>query len=281
MSIVRKKYESGDKMNILALTSVYPQPDDGETPATYTVQYFCEQWVKKGNNVIVIQNSSRFPKFFYKLSKKFEKKLAARLGFNVPKKESIKNIYRVENGVKIYRFPMKKIIPHSKFRKGEITRQVDIIVKTLKDNHFKPDIIISHWVNPQIDIIIKLKKFYNARTSLVFHNDCTKYNIEKLALKEKILNIDAIGCRSLKSSKDVQNLLNLKKEPFVCYSGVPDELAYKYKDKLPSKKKNSFIYVGRLVKYKNVDKILIALSRAFPQKNFELKVIGVGIKISH
>lgn len=263
-------------MNILALTSVYPQPDDGEISATYTVQYFCEQWAKQGHNVIVIQNSSKFPNLFYKLPKNLSKKLASKTGFNIPKKESINSIKREENGVKIYRFPMYKIIPHSKFSKKEIKKQVKLICNTLEENQYTPDIIISHWLNPQIDIIEELKKIYNVRTSLVFHNDCNEKSIKKFNLNKKILNIDAIGCRSLKNSQEVKEMLNLNKTPFVCYSGVPDDIANRFANKPPKKKKNSFLYVGRLVEYKNVDKILIALEKTFPNKDFELKIVGTG-----
>ena len=36
---------------------------------------------------------------------------------------------------------------------------------------FVPEVIVSHWVNPQLDLIIKLGERYNAKASLVFHGD--------------------------------------------------------------------------------------------------------------
>ena len=42
-------------MDILLITQIYPEPDDrdGYTP-TKTVEYFAKEWVKLGNNVLVI-----------------------------------------------------------------------------------------------------------------------------------------------------------------------------------------------------------------------------------
>ena len=47
-------------MKILALTSAYPEPDDGNVVVTPTVKYFCEKWAQSGNQVIVIHNNSCF-----------------------------------------------------------------------------------------------------------------------------------------------------------------------------------------------------------------------------
>lgn len=43
-----------------------------------------------------------------------------------------------------------------------------------------------------------------------------------------------------------------------------------------NKEQREFIYVGRLVQYKNVDTIIKALKQKYPAKNFLLHIIGVG-----
>ena len=108
------------RMNILALTSVYPQPDDGDDVVTPTVQYFCNKWAEAGHCVFVIHSNSRFPALAYKVPVGIRQKLSSKLGFNFPTESSRKPKMRVENGIKIYRLPMTKIVPHKRFRKNQI-----------------------------------------------------------------------------------------------------------------------------------------------------------------
>ena len=263
-------------MKILVITSVYPGLHD-EKAITRTVQYFCEEWTKSGYEVRVIHTYSLFPKIYYYFSNVFREKISSLLGFTVPIFECNEDVLFELNGVLVNKMPVKKIVPHSLISEKDAKQCADAIIRILDNDRFKPDLILGHWVNPQYMIIKELKKYFKSRTSLVFHNDCTDRNIKKLNLKEMHNYIDAIGCRSEQYSKNVKGKLNLKRDPFICYSGVPDKDFDKYSDVLIEKNKgNDFLYVGRLVKYKNIDVIIEALSIAFPAKNFNLKIIGSG-----
>lgn len=267
-------------MNILVLTSVYPQPDDGTEVVTPTVQYLCRKWVENGHSVIVIHSNSCFPAIFYWIPREVRKKLQSKLGHSFPVTESRKTLVRDDCGVSIYRFPMIKILPYSKFSNRVLDVQVNKIQKVLEQKSFMPDVIISHWVNPQVDLVRRLNKKYNARTSLVFHNDCNEKNIDKFALKDVPGIFNAIGCRSDAYANYVQRCLNLSRKPFVCYSGIPDEIASLQKsilstDKLLQRNKE-FLYVGRLVSYKKVDVIIKALAKAYADKKFVLHIVGEG-----
>ena len=81
------KEEFGD-MNILALTSTYPQQDDNGTVVTPTVKYFCEQWAKVGNRVIVIHSNSCFPELFYAIPSRIRIKMESKMGHTFPTKAS-------------------------------------------------------------------------------------------------------------------------------------------------------------------------------------------------
>lgn len=143
---------------------------------------------------------------------------------------------------------------------------------------FVPEVIISHWVNPQLNLIIKLGERYNAKTSLVFHGDCSDRNIEKFNLIENIKKLDVVGCRNETYANYVAEKLNLKKKPFVCYSGIPDDLAHEQIDKIDSielENNLEFIFVGRLVKYKNVDVLIRALHEKYQDKARH-HIVGVG-----
>lgn len=267
-------------MDILVLTSVYPQPEDGNEVVTPTVQYLCQKWVQFNNRVIVIHNNSCFPAFFYWVPDGVRKNMSSYMGHNFPVAESRKPLKRSDMGVEVYRFPMVKMIPHSKFSNRVLDAQVGKIQQVLEKESFVPDVIVSHWVNPQVDLVRRLKKKYNARTSLVFHNDCSEKNIDKFALQDVSQIFDAIGCRSDAYANYVQECLKLSRKPFICYSGIPDEQAALQEyllsaDSLLPRNKE-FLYVGRLVAYKKVDVIIKALAKAYPNKEFVFHIVGSG-----
>lgn len=267
-------------MNILMLTSVYTEPDDGEMVVTPTVKYICEEWVKAGHSVVVIHNSCRFCAALYYVPMAVQKKAASILGHNFPTKSSRKKIERIENGVKIFRLPMYKAIPHGTFNYKVVYEQFDKIYDIINQNNFRPDIAIGHWANPQILLLSLLKKKLGVRTALVFHNDCTDKMIAMLDIKKNIKMIDAIGCRNAAYSEYVKNKLELLSLPFVCYSGIPNaqirEIKKNENQHSNSINEKEFIYVGRLVKYKNVNTIIEALYIAFPDKKFKLHIVGEG-----
>ena len=96
---------------------------------------------------------------------------------------------------------------------------------------FTPDIIIGHWASPQMELIAKLKSVYDCPTAVVLHG--TEYiNNSRYHVQRYLKNIDVIGTRSQYMSQSIQQMLGLKKKPFVCYSGVPDEYLESYKKNL-------------------------------------------------
>jgi hypothetical protein len=101
-----KKRNGVSPMNILALTSVYPQPDDGTEVVTPTVEYFCQKWSEAGHRVIVIHCNSCFPALFYAIPDNFRAKLSSKFGHNLPTKASRKPLSRESKGVKVYRLPI-------------------------------------------------------------------------------------------------------------------------------------------------------------------------------
>lgn len=265
-------------MKILVLTSAYPEPDDGTEIVTPTVKYFCDKWAEQGHEIIVIHNNSCFPLPFYWIPYFFRKKMESKLGHSFPVKSARNPLKTEMEGVKVYRLPLKKLLPHGKFSKRKIDSQIKKIESVLDKKNFVPEIIISHWVNPQMELILKMGNKYNAKTSLVFHGDCTDKNIEKFNLLENIKKLSAVGCRNEAYADYVKKKLSLTNKPFICYSGIPDDLAHEQIDKIDSIELESnldFIFVGRLVKYKNVDVLIRALHEKYQDK-VRLHIVGVG-----
>lgn len=264
-------------MNILLLTSVYPAPTDKNGNVTKVVQFFATEWKKQGHNVLVVHNKNRYPVFVHMLPEFIRLKLTRRLSFFIPSLKETKKEIRDDNGIKIYKIPILKLKPHGDYPEYRINHQIKEIETILSTESFKPDIIMGHWMSPQAQLLVKLKEIHKCRTSIVLHGrdyiDDKSFNCIKY-----LQRIDAIGCRSKADSEYVKETLNLKKKPYVCYSGVPDRVLseYKYDTEKFSKAINTwkFIYVGRLVAYKNIDIVLKALSKVSFQ--YEFDIVGSG-----
>lgn len=268
-------------MNILVLTSIYPQSDDekniGVTPV---VEYFCEEWVRQGHNVLVIHNSSYYLKIIHLLPDKIIKKINSKFGIVVPNKDQSTTMNTVKNGVKNYRLPLLKIIPRWTFTKRQIEKQFIKIETILNMENFKPDIAIGHWENPQIQLLAKIKKEWNIKTSLVFHG-ISYINRKRFMnyLIDMVDSIDVIGARSKTIADQVKLILKLKSDPFICYSGITDKYFPKENhlhSLINNKKSDSYLFVGRLIKRKNIDSILLALNEVYICKDFAFYIIGDG-----
>ena len=265
-------------MRILMLTSVYKDESLGnKDTSTNIVNSFVKEWKKQGHEVLVIHNSHCYPRVIHEIPEKLKKSLAARMGFSISDYDAVKEKEYQDNGVKVFRFPIKKFIPHSQPSDSAIKRQVNKIVATLKKEKFEPDVITGHWASPQMEIISELKTIYHCKTAVVLHGtgyiDSPKFNAEKY-----LKNIDSLGARSLSQAKQIKEILKLEKLPFVCNSGVPDEYLKNYRlntEKYRNIKTWKITYVGRLVSYKNIDSTIKALSE-IRDVEWEFNIVGDG-----
>lgn len=266
-------------MNILVITQLYPQPDDvGDNKPTRTVEYFAKEWVEQGHKVIVVHCPSRFPFLFYLIPTKIKNKLAGATSNIFPPLSSRKKIKREEFGVKIYRFPMLKLFPGNGYSKKKMISQAMEINHYLKKESFIPELIVGHFANPSTELTSILAKKFNAKSSIVFHHDCTLNNIQKYRIKENIKWIGAIGARSVIEAEEIKERLHLKTTPFICYSGAPND-AVNAASKVCIKHDYSngirFLYVGSLIKRKHLDSVIRAFIDVADEKD-TLTVVGGG-----
>ncbi len=264
-------------MRILLLTSVYPSPTDKNGAVTKVVQYFANEWVKMGHQVIVVHNTARYPAIVHMLPGFVKQRLTAKLNFLIPSLRDVKETRREENGIRIYKLPILKFKPHGGHPQNIIDKQAEKIKKILTEEQFVPDIIMGHWMSPQIQLINILKDMYHCRTSLVLHGR-GYINDRRFNCKPYLKKLDALGCRSRFEAEYIKEGLGLKTLPFICYSGVPDSYLEncEYIDKFSkTPEKWKFIYVGRLVAYKHLENVLEALSR-IRNHNYSFEIIGSG-----
>lgn len=265
-------------MNIAYLTSEYKDISLGNKDKFTSISNtFAKEWVKQGHNVIVIHNASCFPKFIYMIPDNVKGYFENKFGFMWGSYDSVKYKEYVQDDVQIFRIPIKKYIPHRSPSKSSIKSQVSVIRQIFTENNFTPDVIIGQWISPQMEIIYNLKDVYKCKTSVVLHGN-GYYNEKKFPIEKYLTKIDKLGVRSAYHAKEVKDALHLDYEPFICYSGIPDDYLSHYSintNKFDKLDKWKFIFVGRLIEYKKVDSVIKALSK-INNIDWELNILGEG-----
>ena len=266
-------------MNILLMTNSMKQPDDAYSSKTDVIFFFAKEWAKAGHNVVIIHNETKFPLIYYWIPKPIVSKIVGGRFSAFPSVASRKPLIRTQDGVRIYRLPMLKLIPHSSFSEKQYKKQLDKIAGIFKSIGFKPDVITGHWLEPQLKLIHELGAVYNAKTGFVIHGKLPD-NLSE-AYKEYI---NGLNCFFLRSQSVKDQTLASRQSVFmpskvrVCYSGIPDEYVGSIVKRSDWKEDGVFkiIFVGRLIEYKRLDSLMKALADHMNGIDFRLDVIGEG-----
>lgn len=261
--------------NILVLTSVYPG-DDLSKENTSVVHYFAKEWVKKGYNVKVIHNLTYYPSFVH-LAIRILKTIISRY-YNYPfpiKKNSKEKTYTIDN-VPVYRLPIKKKYSGALYSHTIQEKQINRIINLLNNLHYKPDIVIGHWPNPQLDQIKRLGNIYNARTCIVMHNNVEDIKrIYKNRINKVLQGIDVWGFRSNEIRNRFENLYGIPSKYFICHSGIPISVA-KAPDRTFTDGLREFLFVGSLIPRKNPSILINAIHNVFRNNQFKITFVGSG-----
>ncbi len=266
-------------MNILVLASEYPYEKDTNADRTKVVGYFAKEWAKQGHRVIAIVDSSTFPAAYYAIGDRVKGLVSKTFDVSrTPDRLWTKRFTYDEFGVHMENIPITKYVPHGKFSKKALDKQFKEIVTVLENNHFTPDVVTGHWVNPQIMLVPWIAKKYAAKSAFVFHADYGKENCEKFGVQKYIDQIDHIGFRSQSAVEVAKGYLHFKEEPFVAASGIPDRFIERLQEENTKSFENplSIISAGRLVEYKMIDVALAAAAKAFDGSDYDFVVAGDG-----
>jgi len=258
-------------MNILVLASEYPYEKDTNADRTKVVGYFAKEWVKQGHRVIAIVDSSTFPAAYYAIGDRVKGLVSKTFDVSrTPDRLWTKRFTYDEFGVHVENIPITKYVPHGKFSKKALDQQLKEIVTVLENNHFAPDVVTGHWVNPQIMLVPQIAKKYGAKSAFVFHADYGKENCDKFGVQKYLDQIDHIGFRSQSAAEVAKVYLHFKAEPFVAASGIPDRFIERLNEENTKFFENpiSIISAGRLVEYKMIDVALAAAAKAFDGTDF-------------
>lgn len=259
-------------MNILVLSSLYPSPGSPKA-ATPVVHYFTREWVKLGHNVLVIHYATNFPILLRLFLKLFKGYVISRAGYDI-QTNKLKDLEFELGGVRVKRIMLKKSIPHSEFSKKQIEIAFQRSLSCLSVNKFNPDIIISHWPSPQIEIMNRLNENYKVKTCYVCHG-FNEMDVYKERISSLLGGVSVIGFRSKYIKNRFEDYYRISKPSFICSSGIPNLFLTPVKPKDFSVV-SSFIFIGTMIKRKYPTEALEALCLSYGSTPFHIDYIGEG-----
>ncbi|TYO74368.1 glycosyltransferase family 4 protein [Rossellomorea marisflavi] len=258
-------------MNILVVSPYYPIKNRNHLISdTKAVHYFTREWVKLGHKVMVIHT------YFHSVRNIIRNRLKSEVYQDMSRSYSLDEI----DGVKIALLENQWLIPKSSFMfNWQNKRQTKFVLNVLKEENFVPDIIVTHFPTYYLDLMEDFKANFNCPSVAVLHRS----DIEVLAKKGKLFRerlldqYQGFGFRSSIIQKRFGELNNTYNNGFLVLSGAPDKFLINKSQLRPiNTKLLRILYVGKLVKNKNVDKVLNSLACVKEQINFHFTIIGNG-----
>ncbi len=263
-----------NKAQIIVISSIYP----GEgTPQSFTpvVHYFVKEWVKKGYEVRVIHTSTYFPKIYYHAPQWVRKFVQDKIGIALPESCLDKEKEYEYEGVKVYRIPMKKMMPMSNYSQKVLDCACRKAEAYIKKEGFCPKYIISHWLNPQLVLMSEMKKVTGAVTTMVLHGAGLGMEKPFKDWKRLTADVDIWGYRSVKIKESFESICGKQKYAFRCFSGIPSYYTENVQTRDGSFK-GRFVQVGLLIERKYPDKAIDAVANVYGGGDYILNIVGEG-----
>lgn len=262
---------STEKKQILVLTPIYPAEDipKGWTPV---VHYFAREWVKFGYEVHVINYVANFPRLLYWISSLFKNRLSSKAGYTV-RTTALKDKEYELDGVRVYRIMLSKMRPHVRYSTNQIDRAMKKTLDYCSQKQIEPAAILAHWANPQLEILYRLKQYFNVPMCYVCHGD-GHFEVYGNDAERYWSAVNVIGYRSAYLKQRFETKQIWIKSSFMCYSGIPAS----YNDNTLARDfqtRNRVAYVGTLIKRKYPSEIIPALCKAFGS-DFTISYAGEG-----
>ena len=262
------------KPKILVLSSVYP---GGVTPKGFTpvIHYFVREWLGLGYDVRVVYAASFFPAFYYKAPMWLRRIVQSRIGIALPDVQHSEDISYVHEGVKVRRLAMKKFFPMTGYSKKVLDMACVKAWNYIKEENFRPDIIISHWINPQLALMSYLKEKTGAAATMVLHEYGNEMRKDFKDWRRLYDDVDIWGYRSLPIKDGFEKSFGIPRLSFRCFSGIPVSFCEGAPER-NGQLNNHFVQVGLLMERKNPHKTIDGVANACGNQNFFLDIIGDG-----
>ncbi|MBN2636384.1 MAG: glycosyltransferase family 4 protein [Prolixibacteraceae bacterium] len=236
-------------MNILFISQLFPFKK-GEINTTGALREFIEQWANSGNTIKVIRVHYSHEK------EEFPSISSYNIGNNI-----------IVDFIKPIRIPVLKL---SFYNNNKIINGLG----------FKPDIIVCHHYNAYFTFY-KLAKKLNIPLVAGIHMSDVRL-AQKLFyrwhFKRIYKQVSAFACRSQSYFEQFSKLFpEYRSKAFLALSGIPKKYLKSFESmKNVDNDRLHFITVSSLIKRKQVDKILIALSALPVEIKWSFSIIGEG-----
>ena len=262
-------------MKIFVLTPIYATTTtmQGVTPL---VHYFTKEWAALGHEVHVFHLIAQYPRIYYAIAKRFQHQLNTRLGQVVPT-EMTKQYEAQYDGVMVHGFPIRKIVPHGRYRKSQLNKALNFIIQKC-DKIGEPDVFVGHWDNPQLELLNLLKSKYNKRVALVLHNnDFHLENTYGEDAKKLLADIDLLGFRSVGAKRKYEEIYGTTMNSFMAFSGVSSEFIEAGEQLVTFDRPiDSYIFTGGLISRKHPKAVVESLKKAYGDDYFKVVYVGNG-----
>lgn len=266
--------------NILFLTNIYTHPEIPLYGSTKVCEYFIHEWKGHGHNIKVVYNYIIYPKLFHLIAKKYSTFLGNYFP-TVINSEYYNESFEYEyDDIKVLLNPIFKLFPKYKFSNPSLSNASNKILDWLNKWNFKPDIIIGHFLHPNIELLPILSQSLNCKCAIILHGKFNKKRDDKL-LNSNYKQIDFWGFRSYPIKESFSNYTDRisKEAQFMCFSGIPenyinDHSWRKHNDNPPTK----ILFVGNLISRKFPLAVLEAFHHSFHSNDSKLTFIGSGMQ---
>jgi len=240
-------------MNILLTTHLYKTPDRidlrGDADALHD---FAAEWVRMGHRVTVLHAYMHNYTGF------------SRVKLLLP---SMKLERAALDGVQILRVEMRLVKALDSVRRMFMRRAARIFAKELGDE--KPDIILAHF--PVITAGLPESLPYPCSRVGVLHTT----DISRLRSASIWPGYNCLGFRSKRIQDDFHAIAQWDKPEFLVYSGAPEVPEQSDRVREPNGI-FKLLYAGKLIRRKNVDLVLRALSQLPAEIEWLFTIVGDG-----
>lgn len=269
-------HKTQNLMDIILFTQVYPDEAGKKTLRSSAVcHYWTREWVQAGHNVVVVYCYPNYCRLFHWIAKLFPQFISQFTNGTLTR--FVDNVTDYEkDGVKILKIPIRKFMPKIKYPHRIVEHVVDQTMKYIRTQGFKPDLILSHFDNPILEIAGMFKDQIKVPFSFVLHGYAK--DIRRLypqSYRQLIEKVDVWGFRSPAIRRDFESNYGKLNRYFICYSGIPRT----YIGNLSAetiKQKGKIVYVGALMQRKYPARILEGLLPMLKSGVFSLTYIGEG-----